>query len=500
MARSQPTFLLKENDGRGGRKRKWKFQKVALVGVLVVLSVLAFKGGGSPHDHRVWVTTKALGSHGLKANDAAAGGGHHWHQAGTNGDTNSVLNSVGQRMQKQQEEWEDPPPKEHREGNYVRRRRPRRGVDEDNLLQDILHGRLHLMDVRITNRRLLGKGGGMTGVFCRLEFHLQKSDPSSTPMFHSLISKSPDCAKPRSMDFYKVVRAARKFDEEAANDASKSIHILNLTAVVFHMSRCGSTLASNLLVAANPEEHRVYSESNPPAVALLDVCDDPSDHRRCNLRTASRILADVVYLMSRSSDPSEKRVFFKFQSISTTALHIFQIAFPDTPWLFVYRNPVHVMQSQLRNGVSRANCVQSKYHPPARALEILNRHGETARSVSSEGYCAVHLASITESAVNALNDHSILLNYQDLPGALYDVVQRELLGRELSLADLNRMEATATMYSKGKNKSPQMFEGDSEQKEASASTAVKNAAATYLTESYLTLEAAARQYRARRAS
>jgi hypothetical protein len=60
------------------------------------------------------------------------------------------------------------------------------------------------------------------------------------------------------------------------------------------------------------------------------------------------------------------------------------------------------------------------------------------------------------------------------------------------------MEATATMYSKGKNKSPQKFEGDSQQKEAAASKAVKDAAATYLGESYLALEAAATQYKARR--
>jgi hypothetical protein len=245
----------------------------------------------------------------------------------------------------------------------------------------------------------------------------------------------------------------------------------------------------------------VYSESNPPAVALLDVCGDGGERvRHCNLRTASRILSDVVYMMSRSNDPKERRVFFKFQSITTTALQIFQMAFPTTPWMFVYRDPVHVMQSQLRNGVAMANCVRSKFRPPARALEILDKHEATVKSVSSEAYCAVHLASITESAVDAWNDKAIPINYGALPGALYDVVQHDFdldfdaRSSSLSWSDaLARMEATSKLYSKGKNKVPQVFEGDSQQKEEQASDEVKRAAAEYLSESYGALEAASAQ-------
>jgi hypothetical protein len=359
--------------------------------------------------------------------------------------------------------------------------------------------------VKINNRRLLGTGGGMTGMFCRLDFALQKQDPSATPMFHNLVSRSPDCAKPRSVDFGRAVQAARNYDDGNGDGDDDGVRVLNLTAVVFHMSRCGSTLVSNLLVAANPDEHRVYSESNPPAVALLDVCGDGGERvRHCNLRTASRILSDVVYMMSRSSDPKERRVFFKFQSITTTALQIFQMAFPSTPWMFVYRDPVHVMQSQLRNGVAMANCVRSKVRPPARALEILDKHEASIKSVSSDAYCAVHLASITESAVDAWNDKAIPIEYGELPGCLYDVVQHDLGfddARSTSQAwseALARMEATSKLYSKGKNKVPQVFEGDSQQKEEQASEEVRRAAAEYLNESYRALEAASAQRAAQR--
>jgi hypothetical protein len=64
----------------------------------------------------------------------------------------------------------------------------------------------------------------------------------------------------------------------------------------------------------------------------------------------------------------------------------------------------------------------------------------------------------------------------------------------LSWSDaLARMEATSKLYSKGKNKVPQVFEGDSQQKEEQASDEVKRAAAEYLSESYGALEAASAQ-------
>ena len=61
-----------------------------------------------------------------------------------------------------------------------------------------------------------------------------------------------------------------------------------------------------------------------------------------------------------------------------------------------------------------------------------------------------------------------------------------------------RMEATSKLYSKGKNKVPQVFEGDSQQKEKQASDEVKRAADEYLRESYHALEAASAQRVAQR--
>jgi len=42
-------------------------------------------------------------------------------------------------------------------------------------------------------------------------------------------------------------------------------------------------------------------------------------------------------------------------------------AFPDTPWAFIYRQPVQTMMSHLdpqKNNQNNAPCMRSKRHPP----------------------------------------------------------------------------------------------------------------------------------------
>jgi hypothetical protein len=118
--------------------------------------------------------------------------------------------------------------------------------------------------------------------------------------------------------------------------------VLNFTGAVFHESRCGSTLVANLLSAV---------ESSPPLKALCYVCG--ANYSRCSIDTVAAVLQDVVYLMSRTDDVNEECVFFKIQSAVSRNLPVFTKAFPNTPYLFVYREPVQVMMSHLKQGIGR---------------------------------------------------------------------------------------------------------------------------------------------------
>jgi hypothetical protein len=213
-------------------------------------------------------------------------------------------------------------------------------------------------------------------------------------------------------ELYDVVQKARAYD--AVQNPDKIKH-LNLTGVVFHESRCGSTLVANALASMNPAQHRVYSESAPPIIILrLSEDDDPI----LTETQAATILKDVIYLMSRSDDLQEERVFFKFQSIGTRSIKVFQQAFPTTPWMFVYRDPVQVMMSYLSEGDGHnANCVRPQRHPPNIVERLVEKYspqqakkagggrGGGARDLAFQDYCAAHVATLTESAVEYMNDY-----------------------------------------------------------------------------------------------
>lgn len=314
-------------------------------------------------------------------------------------------------------------------------------------------------------------------------------------MFHDLVDKSEGCQFNRwTYDLHKVVQLARARDAQVQRDAQLQVpKALNLTAVVFHESRCGSTLVANSLIGMNPEQHRTYSESAPPAMAIKNVCG--SDYDRCSIDQAAMVLRDAMYLMSRTNDPKEERVFFKMQSVTTQNIEVFQMAYPDVPFMFVYRSPVEVMMSHFKDGMNHANCVRSKRFAPKVVRKIAARRGySNAESMESEDYCAAHLASITESAVAALkvSENGYPVNYKTLPESLYEDIL-PAMGVKVGPEEIERIKTVSGKYSKGRGGKAGEFKGDSEQKKAAASPQVKKAAATFLQESFDMLESYSKQ-------
>jgi len=103
-----------------------------------------------------------------------------------------------------------------------------------------------------------------------------------------------------------------------------------LAGFIVHMSRCGSTLVSRMLAAV--PEHLMLSEP-PPVDAVLRGDGD----RVSRLRS---IVAALGQPRGRA-----QRLFVKFDAWSTLELAVVRRAFPDVPWIFVFRDPVDVLAS-----------------------------------------------------------------------------------------------------------------------------------------------------------
>jgi hypothetical protein len=136
-------------------------------------------------------------------------------------------------------------------------------------------------------------------------------------------------------------------------------------------------------------------------------------------------------------------------------------AFPDTPWAFIFREPVQVLMSHLdpSKGNAVPVCLRSRAtsaSAPAgvkAALELMNTH---PKSATREEYCGAHLTMLCEVAYDAFltygkdnegRPRAVLVDYEALPG----IVPRVLLpvaGRTVDAAWLESMKTEAAFYSK----------------------------------------------------
>lgn len=279
-------------------------------------------------------------------------------------------------------------------GKSAKNLRADKQSDVSKDINRILTAEVHLVDLVFSHRSLgddVTSYDGVRGVFCRLEWSKHKTNPSSFPMFRDLQQSSPDCAKTIQYDLKEIVRLAKIHDENTDSEVS----VMSPKGFVFHESRCGSTLVANTLAVTHPESTRVYSESGPPIQALQSCGLHMNGAKSiCSIEQAALLFRDVIYMMGRSDSSEEKNVFFKVQSIGTKNIDVFQKAFPRTPWIFVYRDPVHVMMSHLAHGARSANCVRQLNDIPDYKISQIQSLGRDVRSLNPEEKCALHLVRL----------------------------------------------------------------------------------------------------------
>lgn len=110
-------------------------------------------------------------------------------------------------------------------------------------------------------------------------------------------------------------------------------------AIIFHISRCGSTLLSQLLAAL--PDHLVISEAPVVDDVLRGRWDDP--HMAPARRAAW--LSHVAAAFARSQASAPSRVVLKLDCWHIFEFDLVRRAFPRAPLLFVYRDPLEVLVS-----------------------------------------------------------------------------------------------------------------------------------------------------------
>jgi hypothetical protein len=179
---------------------------------------------------------------------------------------------------------------------------------------------------------------------------------------------------------------------------------------IFHWSRCGSTLISRML-AASPQ-NLVLSEPH-----LLDFVfrahpqdTGVSDEQRINWLRA------LIGALGQKRRNEHARCFVKFDSWHTLHLPLVRRAFPDVPWIFVYRDPIEIMVSHHKEPA--AQMIPGLIEP-----RLLGVSADDIGRMQPDEYCACVLAAILQAALaQAASETVQFVNYSALPDTIFSSI------------------------------------------------------------------------------
>ena len=210
---------------------------------------------------------------------------------------------------------------------------------------------------------------------------------------------------------------------------------LEPAGMVFHMSRCGSTLVSRLL--ATLPGVVVLAEPSP-LNSLLAL--EPG---RVNQPALIQIVRLLVRALGRRRHGDERQLVLKCTSWNIRHRAVLAAAFPETPWIWVQRDPARVLASLLAEppGWLRLQ------NWPQQAKQRFGLDPATVPAMTRAAFAAQALGSMLEAAVATDPAGRLCIDHAELPDVVWQRVAPHF-GLEVDAAAVARMTDEARFYSK----------------------------------------------------
>jgi hypothetical protein len=250
------------------------------------------------------------------------------------------------------------------------------------------------------------------------------------------------------------------------------------TGFIFHSSRCGSTLMANACRAIT--EAIVLSEAPPVDKLIARFITDVDDHGTKE-KLYSVFLRGVVKALGQRRTGDERHLFVKFACCSTSQIERIQRLWPNVPWVFLYRDPVETIVSNMQN-------------LPAWLLDedrrvlasITGSSTEAVAEMATEKLCARAIGSFYATANRVANDRALLLNYNQLSAVEISNVM-QFFGVRPAPTEMETIVHQSQTYSKSLSEE-RAFVADSGAKQRAASDLVREVAERWANRPYRLLE------------
>lgn len=202
----------------------------------------------------------------------------------------------------------------------------------------------------------------------------------------------------------KVVRVISTVDNLL--DWSKELISVELKSLVFHVSRCGSTMLSQSLVTS--PKNIIISEA--------PIIDQILQSDIFNFDEKNILIRAVIMLLGQKRFPQQKNLIIKLD-----AWHIFNAVqlrsiFPELPFMLLYRQPAEVLKSHQK-------MIGMHMVPGVLAPRIFGITTHTIQKIGFKQYGALVLAKYFQAFLDfyATDKNVLLCNYN---GGMKSVLER----------------------------------------------------------------------------
>jgi len=205
-------------------------------------------------------------------------------------------------------------------------------------------------------------------------------------------------------------------------------------AFIFHVSRCGSTLLSQLM-ALSPE-HTVLSE-----VPFLDeVLRVSYRHPDITEEERKRIFRAALYLYGTAGGGGE--VFVKTDSWHIFFYPLLRALYPDTPFILLYREPAAILRSQQKKRGMHA--VSGIIEP-----QLFGWAPGEMQGLALDDYLARVIERYYETFLDiaAKDPRALLVNYSEGMAAIAKKMYA-FMGKPMTAAEAEQMEERGRFHAK----------------------------------------------------
>ncbi len=203
------------------------------------------------------------------------------------------------------------------------------------------------------------------------------------------------------------VPPAREHETELSSLAKSVGHLPEIepAGIIFHVSRCGSTLLSNALSAGED----VFAIGEAPAVEKAMQMAASGAPRAA--RVGARALKDICRAFAHYRASAAPRLIVQTGMAAVTRLRAVRSMWPTVPCVMLIRDPLEVAVSNLQ---TPPKALLEWYDEPSKCFFPVP--GEVpARGI--EEFCAWLVGPICSEALEQLDDKCMLLDYRDLTPA-----------------------------------------------------------------------------------